>query len=317
MTVSERPTDSDPRPARVEAGARLRAAREGAGRSAAELATQLKVAPDRILALEAGDWDSLHDAAFARGLLRAAAKALRADPEGIMDGLPPAFVVPGAEAGGGAGGAEAPLPRPPAAAAMSPRWRWVAAAAIAVAAVLILVLPRVEGRREVVAVAVPPPPALSGGQAPSAAAGGFETSPASTPAPAASTAAPTPAAPGAVGGGASARPAQPAASAAAALPAHPTPAASAARAPAPGAHQLDLRTDAASWVEVRGANGAVLYSGMLAAGVSRAVAASAAELPLKLTVGNVAGTHVNFDGAALDLASPSGGNVAHLTVPKP
>ncbi|MBU6514017.1 MAG: helix-turn-helix domain-containing protein, partial [Betaproteobacteria bacterium] len=78
--------------ARRQAGALLRAAREAAGRSLNELATQLKVSPDKISALESGEWERLHDPAHARGLLRAAAKAVRADADAVLRPLPPVFV---------------------------------------------------------------------------------------------------------------------------------------------------------------------------------------------------------------------------------
>ena len=78
--------------ARRQAGSLLRAAREAAGRSLNELATQLKVSADKISALESGEWERLHDPAHARGLLRAAAKAVRADADEVLRPLPPVFV---------------------------------------------------------------------------------------------------------------------------------------------------------------------------------------------------------------------------------
>ncbi len=144
------------REARIQAGAQLRAAREAAGRSAAELATQLKVSPDKISALEAGQWEALHDAAFARGLLRAAAKALRIDADALMRELPaispaPLTGVPRvtpARAGGTAGG----------------RLWWVALTVLVIAALVVL-LPRArESQRSVQAT-----PARAPGQSTTAA----------------------------------------------------------------------------------------------------------------------------------------------------
>ena len=108
------PDDASSVDAQQRAGAALRAAREAAGRGSAELATQLKVARDKIDALEAGDWAPLHNASYARALLRAAAKALHADADAIVGLLPPM-----------SGALPAAVTMLPSAAASRPRRAWV------------------------------------------------------------------------------------------------------------------------------------------------------------------------------------------------
>ena len=320
------PTNSAPRAedielaARREAGALLRQAREAAGRSVAELATQLKVTADKIAALEAGDWASLHDAAHARGLLRAAAKAVQADPAAVLRPLPPAFV------------RGAPI-MPPKGATLGParaaepvgtqagghRLVWLALLLVALALALLYV-PR-DDRIGRMLVQVRGLFGHHAASAPASASGAGAASASASAAPAASAPGPGSAA----SAGASA--ASPAAAAGASMPApsaasRALQAASASspatpRAAAPGAvpgPALNLAASASSWVQVRSNSGKVLFAGLLAAGASRSVATSQADFPLHLVVGNAAGTQLTLDGKAVDLHAGSG-NVARLVLP--
>ncbi len=318
---------------RRQAGALLRAAREAAGRSLNELASQLKVSAEKISALESGDWSRLHDPAHARGLLRAAAKAVRADADAVLRPLPPVFVrgTPIVPAPGVTMGPVRPA-EPVGTHGSSRRLVWLGVLVVVVALGL-LFLPRSDrlghvaqqvramlshrsGSPRPVASSVVTtqsvaPAAESSGAAPAAAAskpGGSSVSgPADSPT-ASSPASPragTPASPPAAdptrssaahGAGAASAPA-----AAASLPSGP---------PGP---LLSLRTSGQSWVQVRSQAGRVLFTGLLAAGASQDVSTLAADFPLHLTVGNAAQTRVSLGGQAVTL--PAGGdNVARLVV---
>jgi len=72
------------------AGALLRQLREAAGVSTGQVASALKVAPQKIEALEGGHYDLLPDATFARGLAAAICRALHADPAPVLALMPSA-----------------------------------------------------------------------------------------------------------------------------------------------------------------------------------------------------------------------------------
>ncbi len=94
--------------------------------------------------------------------------------------------------------------------------------------------------------------------------------------------------------------------------AEPVVAATVEPAPAPpqGA-QLAFRFAADSWVEVRDAAGAIVYSGISRAGSSRNVQGNP---PLALVVGNAAQVSLEFDGKPVDLGPHTKGSVARLVV---
>ena len=267
--------DSTSNDARQRAGEALRAAREATGRSSVELATQLKVARDKIDALEAGDWAPLHNASYARALLRAAAKALHADADAIVGLLPPLT--------GELPTAVTMLPR---AAASRPRRRWlIAALLLLVAAAAIVLIPHHVARREAPTQARGPlrVPAL---RAVSPAAPAIAPKLASAP-----------------------RPARlPPGAASATVPA-PMGLPSAA-----GSAPLRLQTDAPSWVEVRDAQGHTVFQGIVAASAPRSLLLGPAQLPLRVTVGNAAHTRVFFRERPVPMASAPR-NVVHLNLP--
>ncbi|WP_018912402.1 RodZ domain-containing protein [Thiomonas sp. FB-6] len=336
--------------ARRQAGALLRAAREAAGRSLNELATQLKVSPDKISALETGEWERLHDAAHARGLLRAAAKAVRADADEVLRPLPPVFVrgTPILPAAGVTMGPARPA-EPVGTHGSGRRLVWLGLLVVVVALGL-MVLPRAErlgyvaqqlrallthraaGPGPGVTIVPGSPPA---GPA-SAAASAPDLAPPASPAgssavssvlPSASSAvalAPAAAAesgraegaPGAVpgarppGGGASAASAR---TPAASAPAPAGGASASAAAAGPPGPLLNLGASAQSWVRVRSQSGRVLYTGLLAPGASQDVATRQGDFPLHLTVGNAAQTRVSLGGKPVAMQA-GGGNVARLVL---
>ena len=72
---------------------------------------------------------------------------------------------------------------------------------------------------------------------------------------------------------------------------------------------MQLRASAESWVEVQDAKRQMLLSRMLMAGETVKLDG---ELPLRLKVGNAAGTEVMFRGQAVNLLPGTSGNIARL-----
>lgn len=324
--------DSVERAAREQAGALLRAAREAAGRSVAELATQLKVSTAKIAALEAGDWSSLHDAAHARGLLRAAAKAVHADADAVLRPLPPPFV-PGAPIMPPRGATLGPAraAEPVGTQAGNHRLVWMALLLV-VLALALLYLPRQERLGHLLLQArallghhastaqvstVPRPGASDTAAAASSPAAAMATSAsaASAAQPAASAAATktvvVPLALPARAASPAASAARPAATVAASAAAPAAPMAAVASAPAGPA--LNLAASGRSWIEIRSRSGKVLYTGVLAAGASQDVATHAGDYPLRVVVGNAAQTRITMGGKPVDVHADSG-NVARMTL---
>ncbi|MBW4047760.1 MAG: DUF4115 domain-containing protein [Proteobacteria bacterium] len=290
--------------ARTQAGGMLRAAREADGRSTAELATQLKVSGDKIEALESGAWERLPDPTFARGLLRAAAKMVKADAEAIMQVLAPAHVV-SAPAGLEAEPARRPMP----AGGNGPghgsrRLWWLAVLGIVLAALVIFFLPRTNE--------------MSRWLAAFHASGQLATKPNPNGQPHQSASAPRI-------GPRGAPVADAAASATASSPAQAAVPAVSPQVPASGASgvaagsgaNLSLQATADSWIQVSTQQGKVLFSGIVPASGAQVVPLTAQDLPVKLIVGNAGHTLVKFNGQPVNLAARTLGNVARLTLPQP
>ena len=72
------------------AGELLRRAREAQGLTLDHLATQIKVSPLKLEALEQGRYDSLGDSNFTRALAMTVCRTLRIDATEILSGLPAA-----------------------------------------------------------------------------------------------------------------------------------------------------------------------------------------------------------------------------------
>lgn len=317
--------DQGERAARVQAGALLRAAREAAGRSVAELATQLKVSSDRIVALEAGDWDVLHDAAHARGLLRAAAKAVQADVDAVLSPLPPVFVrgsaiLPPKGATLGPARPAAPVGTQTG----TRRLVWIALLLVAVALGL-LYLPRDDRLAPMLAQVR----SLLGHRSGEVRVAGPAQPNGVNPSNAASAAAPTaqdgpsPGATASSAGAASVAVATAAATATASAPMAATAAvasapvsagSTAAASDGPPGPSLNLAASAKSWVQVRSNSGRTLFSGVLGSGASQEINTRQGDYPLHLIVGNAAQTQVTLGGKTVPLHAGSG-NVARLVLP--
>ncbi|MDR7331474.1 helix-turn-helix domain-containing protein [Roseateles asaccharophilus] len=288
------------------AGAWLKSVRQQRGLHIAALAVTLKVPQAKLEALEADRYNELPDATFARALATAMCRALKVDAAPVLALLPrtlandfdvrPGLNQPFRERGSGSidGGALALLGRP---VVWGPALLLLAAAAV-------YWMPaswfeRTETQATPVAVF---PPAASTVAAASAPVVEFVPAPAAQPAsePAASTpvaasaAAPAPA---------------PQTIAAAPVPVTTVPAAVAPTPTVPAGQALRVTATAETWVEVVDAQGQTLLSRLLREGEQQLLGGSA---PYKVRVGNVAGTRIEWRGAAVDLAGRSKDNVARL-----
>ncbi|MBL8288181.1 MAG: helix-turn-helix domain-containing protein [Rubrivivax sp.] len=287
----------------ASAGALLRAARERQGMHIATLAAAIKVAPRKLEALENDRWDELPGPTFTRALAQAVCRALRADPQPVMELLPPADTSmldstfgtmnePFAGKGGREPGLLAWLPRGP--------WL-VAAILLLVAAAVLLWLPAGSWSR------------LVGGGGSSATAPSGETSTVLGPPPAAAGNGATPAAPAAATAAAGTNAATPSAAGAPApaqpAPANPTDAAGGAPAAPVPAGDLVVQCSARTWIEVVDGRGRVLVSRNLEAGESLGLDGLA---PLQMVVGNAAATRVSYKGKAVDLEPRARDNVARI-----
>lgn len=290
----------------ASAGALLRAAREGQGMHIATLAAAIKVAPRKLDALEHDRWDELPGPTFTRALAQAVCRALKADPQPVMDLLPPADTSmldstfgsinePFAGRGGREPGLRGWIPRGP--------WLF-AAIALLLGAALVLWLPAgFLGR--VLGASTPT------GES-STALGGAATAATGLPTPPSTTAPST---------------AMPAAGEARTSPGTPSPLATPAAADAPGmsprtdgasgtsamaavpAGELVIQCMARSWIEVVDGRGRVLMSRNLEAGESLGLDGIA---PMQLVVGNASATRVLYKGKPVDLESRARDNVARF-----
>jgi cytoskeleton protein RodZ len=295
----------------AQAGALLRAARQQQGLHIAALAAAIKVTPAKLEALESGRLDALPDATFARALAKTVCRQLKTDPAPVLALLPGAAI-------GGLERVDSGLNTPfrerssrddPA--AWLP-WRhpvlWIVVLLLAAAAAFVLVpsqsgLLPAASKGDAAPLPVMPP---SGAGGPAAAA---DTLPSTTTttmpvaaigaAAAASDAALVPVAAtetiGAAAGGAPASAVQ-AAAAIAASTADAT---------------LVLRAVQATWVQAVDGSGQTLMSRLVSAGETVALSPV---LPVRLRIGNVKGTELQFRGQPVNLGT-SRDNVANLTLP--
>lgn len=287
--------DGDAVAARRRAGLALRAAREAAGRELPQLAAQLKVAPAKLQALEEGDWTRLPDATFARALLRGACKALRIDPQPLLDLLPPSLAAAAPNAATTAQAEAAtravediparPLPRGGAASGRHHGWWWLAVLILIAAAVVyfwpaggLSRLGSGENKTQPASHPVAPPASATAPQAASRPVASAPSAPTSSAAAAAS--APAKAASSVAGGG-----------------------------------TLSIQTSAQSWVQVTAQGGKVLFSQLVQPGPAQTVTLPAGSAPLSVVVGNAPQTTLTLNGQPVDLAPATRGNVARLTLP--
>lgn len=287
----------------ASAGTMLRQAREAAGLQVETLAVALKVPVRKLEALEADQFDQLPDAVFVRALAASVCRNLRVDPAPILERLP---ATAGPRLAATEGGINAPFRSPRDGA--GPTWMeqlsrpvFLAVFALLVGALVLILLP---SHRDEVAAA--PEPALEPAPAPvegavipaAAEVAAVNTAPAAT----------------ALSLSASAAMAEPAAmpvkrTASSAVPALPAAPATPAVAPIDGI--VVFKVQAASWIQVTDARGAVPLRKLLAAGES---AAASGVLPLAVTVGSVNVTEVRVRGQPFDMAPVSRDNVARFEV---
>jgi cytoskeleton protein RodZ len=79
-----------------------------------------------------------------------------------------------------------------------------------------------------------------------------------------------------------------------------------------GSHRLHFAFDADAWVEVRDANGKVIFSRLNPAGSAQDVQG---EAPLQVVIGNAPKVHLSVDGKAMELGARTSSNVARLSLP--
>lgn len=297
------------------AGAMLRAAREREGLHLAVLAATIKVAPAKLDALEKDRYDELPNPTFARALAQSVCRSLKIDPRPVLALLPQQDAPPLENA---VGRLNTPFQERPSRGdgsglAWASKPMFLAGGLLLVAAVVVGLLPRewIDGRGSGAGAMAPAPLASAVASVLPAAASAVAAVADAVSAPSTTvtevvTAVSVPA---------SAAPATPAAASAAPAPAPasapPSPAAAASPAvtapPRTGA--LQLSASAESWIEVVDADGRSLLSRVVLPGEAVALDGRA---PLRLRIGNAAGTVVNFRGAVVDLAPYTRDNVARL-----
>jgi cytoskeleton protein RodZ len=284
------------------AGAWLKSVRQQRGLHIAALAVTLKVPQAKLEALEADRYDQLPDATFARALATAMCRALKVDAAPVLALLPrtrdrefdvrPGLNQPFRERGSSPmdGSALALLARPVV---------WGPALLLLAAAIVYWMPTGWLERPETQAtpVAVFPPAASAPVAASSAPLVEFVPAPAAQPAPEPVASAPVVAA---------AVASSPAPQPAAVTPVQASPAPVAA---APAGQSLRISATAETWVEVVDAQGQMLLSRLLRDGEQQVLGGTA---PYKVRIGNVAGTRIEWRGAAVDLAGRSKDNVARL-----
>jgi cytoskeleton protein RodZ len=326
-------------------GARLAQLREARGWSVDDVSARLKVSPNKMRALEAGDISHLPGTTFALGVIRSYAKMLGTDPEPFSQALrrvkgehEPDLSMPASM------GADLPRGRVSVSLGGTPRhrsWWWGVAAGVIV--LIALAMWRQGGDSAAWLARLK---ASAGGMA---ANPGGPASGAVAPGTAVTAAGPVGEQPGAASGVAAASTveasgaaiahletteAPPAASQPAIVQAAPpvaaasAPAASsaavaatepasqaAAPVPASGASTIAVKVTQDSWFSVRDKNGKEVFSGLVHAGDTKEFSGAP---PFKITAGNRAGLEsMTLDGQNVDPAKfgPNKGNVARFTLP--
>jgi len=276
------------------AGAMLRAAREKRGLHIAALAASIKVSPRKLEALEADRYTELPDLTFTRALAQTMCRALKVDAAPVLAKLPQAGDMPKlARVGGGINTPfrEAATGRDPGEFTLHRKPAFWATLLVLLGALALALLPErwmpwraaqgdAASKLAITAVATPLP------QAAAAASSVVATSPAV----AASDAAPS--------------------EAVSFVPA-PGAAASESTAGAPPP-PLTLRTSAESWIDVQDGHGQTLLSRNVLPGEDVGVDGT---LPIRLTIGNAAATQLVFRGKPVNLAASTRDNVARLQLP--
>ncbi|KVR12311.1 XRE family transcriptional regulator [Burkholderia ubonensis] len=317
-------------------GGRLAQLREARGWTVDDVSARLKVAPQKLRALESGDISHLPGVTFAIGVVRSYAKMLGVDPEPFAQALRRERGEPEVDLSMPASsGTDLPRGRvsiPLGGSSRHRPWLWgTAAAAVALIAAAMWHtggdssnwLARFKSGAVQGGASAASAPVASAAGADAASAGGASVSAAvEASAPAVTAAVPqvvaSAAAPQVVAS------AVPAAAEPVSQPAAVAPAASAVVAAAAqpasvvvaaGQSMIELKVKQDSWFSVRDKSGKELFSGLVRGGETKQVAGNG---PFKVTIGNKAGLDaIAFEGKPVDPAkySAARGNVARFTLP--
>jgi cytoskeleton protein RodZ len=295
------PVDLLLRPQSGGPGPRIREARETAGLSVGEFATQLRLTVATLVALEGDDFQTLREPVYVRGYYRKVAKLLPlkeqdliaaydrvAVPRAAVAATPSKLLLASSESEG-----------------RDPRslMRWLLAAVLVITALLVVGLLFSRHERAATAAVTGETPAAGSQEPPPGAAEGATPKPAGA---APNTAAPATGPNAQPSSGTAATPAPQPMAPAQPEPAHPAPTASdtgsglapASPAAESGSATLVLDFHEQSWAEVFDASGKRLLSGMMRAGAHEMLAGRP---PYSVFLGNAPKVDVSFSGQHVDL----------------
>jgi cytoskeleton protein RodZ len=289
----------------------LRRAREARGANLSQLSVLLKISERRLEAFEDGRWQDVGDQTFVRALAQSLCRHLGVDAASVLAALPAVKNEPHPQPQRGSLPAEG-VPslkslRHPVRLPGSGVLAWASPVRLAVGVILLGALGLALAPSSWWTDPEPPTTAARPSEASASKASEFNEAP---------------------------RPEQPASASSAIVASAPTPPppapapapapvpvqaqAQTAPAPAPAASAfatapLQLRAVEATWVQVTDATGQVLLSRVLAAGEQLGV--EGGRRPLRLRVGNVAGTQARWLGQAVQLEAAQRSNVADVELP--
>ncbi len=300
-------------PADGSAGAMLRQARERRGLHIAALAASIKVAPRKLEALEADRYGELPDLTFTRALAQTVCRALKIDAEPVLAKLPQAGDLPRLSRLGEGINAryrESSTRHESGGPSLLRKPVFWATALVLLAALVLALLPErwVPWRtsaQNAVRLANGAPSGPGAVATPASSEAGNAVGAMALPAAVGTAASAVAAAASALIDSVQALPPE-ALSGPVAGPIAPSPVAGSS------GDALQVKASAASWVEVQDARGTVLLSRSVQPGESLVVEGA---LPLRLTIGNAAGTQLSFRGVAVDLGPNTRDNVARLQLP--
>jgi len=280
------------------AGSLLRAARQAQGLHVAALALMLKITPKKLEALEDDRYDELQGVTFTRALAQSACRVLKIDPAPVLARLPRAEPGTLGQAGGGLNEPfrERALRRDPLELLRAGKGVLALVAVLLVGAAALWLAPPGFGLSHLPSL---PWPSLGAASAPAADEGAADV----VAVPNNATVQPD----GSLSGATAASNVQPELPASVPVPRNgldlggdvaPTP-----------VQPLQLTARQASWIEVLDAKGEALLARTLAPGESVSLDGV---LPVRVKIGNAAGTELLFRGQAVDLAPVTRDNVARL-----
>jgi cytoskeleton protein RodZ len=269
-------------------GRRLAVARSARGLTVTEIALRLKFTPKQIEALETDRYEALAGPAFVRGMVRAYAKLVGEDADALVAQLRASPLTPAGPTVTGPRGMGVPIPRRP------------RRGSLVYVALSVLVVVAVGGVIAEWLLRPLAPPKTAAARPPATSAPGAPAAPA---APAAASAPAAPAVRELV------TPLIPAA--------EPSPAPAAAVATVRRidtlltGKRIELQFNGESWVEIRDAEGRVVFSQLNPPGTRRQVEGVA---PFSLVIGNAHGVRLRYNESDVDLSPYTRTDVARLTL---